>query len=102
MKIRKNDTIMVISGKDKGKKGKVVAVYSKQNSVLVEGVNMKIKHIKKTDQNATKVGRVQVSRPLNISKVMFFDSEKSKPTRLGMKVEGKKLLRISKVSNKAV
>lgn len=93
---------MVISGKDKGKKGKVVAVYSKKGAVLVEGINMKIKHIKKQEQSTTKVGRVQVSRPIDISKVMFFDSENSKVTRLGMKKDGNKLLRISKVSNKVV
>ena len=93
---------MVISGKDKGKKGKVVTVYAKKGEVLVEGINMKVKHVKKQEQKGAQVGRVQVSRPINISKVMFFDSEKSKVSRLGMKKEGKKLLRISKVSNKAV
>jgi large subunit ribosomal protein L24 len=84
MKLRTNDTVVVISGKDKGKKGKVLKIYPKSGKVLVEGVNTKIKHVKAASDDKSKAGRVEVIRNLDISNVMYFDEVKNKGVRLGM------------------
>ncbi len=83
MKLRTNDTVVVISGKDKGKKGKILKIYP-SGKVLVEGVNAKIKHVKAASDDKSKSGRVEVIRTIDISNVMFFDEVKNKGVRLGM------------------
>jgi len=101
MKIRAGDKVKVISGKDKGKVGKVVKVYKDDDRVLVEGVNIVKKHIKPGVANE-KGGIVQIERPVHISNVMYFDEKANKPTRLGMQlVEGAKY-RISRSSGDVV
>jgi large subunit ribosomal protein L24 len=86
MKIKKNDTVKVITGKDKGKEGKVIAVTD--GKVLVEGVNMISKH-SKANQNNPKGGIIHQEAPIDVSNVMYL--HKGKPTRVGFKtVESKK------------
>ena len=84
MKLRTNDTVVVIAGKDKGKKGKILKIYPTSGKVLVEGINAKIKHVKSASDDKSKAGCVEVIRSIVISNVMFFDEVKNKGVRLGM------------------
>lgn len=89
MKIKKNDTVKVITGKDKGKEGKVIAVVD--GKLLVEGVNMVSKHSKASQKNP-KGGIIHQESPIDASNVMYL--HKGKPTRIGFKtIETKKGLK---------
>lgn len=90
MKIRKNDTVLVISGKDKGKKGKIRFAYPVDSRVMVEGVNMIKKHSKARGV-ARQAGIIEREAPVHVSKVMLICNKCNKPTRVGWSViEGKK------------
>ena len=90
MKIRKGDKVKVIYGKDKGREGVVEKVYKKSMKVLVPGINLYKKHVKKSEQ-FPQGGVVEVPRPLHVSKVMLICPKCNKPTRVGYKlVDGKK------------
>lgn len=93
MKIKKGDTIRVLSGKDKGREGKVDRVYRKQKKVLVPTVNIYKKHIKKNEQ-MPQGGVVELPRPLLISRVMLVCPKCKKPTRVGYLIDGEKKHRI--------
>jgi len=98
MKIKKGDKVKVISGKDKGKIGNVVAVVRSTSKVVVEGVNMLTKFEKK--QSETKKGGIRKEEaPIYASKVQIVD-ENGKASRVGFKVEGGKKVRIAKKTNK--
>ena len=88
MKIRKGDTVVVIAGKDKGAKGKVIAAYPRRDKVLVEGVNRMKKHEKiRTTQRGSKTGGIVTQEaPIHISNVQLVDSE-GKPTRIGFRLD---------------
>lgn len=85
LKIKKDDTVRVIAGKDKDKEGKVLSVNVKDSTVVVEGVNMVTKHQKPSQQNQ-QGGIVNKEAPIHISNVMYL--HKGQPTRIGFKVEG--------------
>ena len=85
MKIRKNDTVLVITGKDKGKKGKVRKALPKEDKVVVEGLNM-IKRHSRTKGQAKQAGIIELESPLHISKVMLICSKCSKPARVGLRL----------------
>ena len=97
--VRKNDTVVVISGKDQGKTGEVLKVYPKTGKVLVQGVNIVKKHQKPTAQNQTG-GIIEKENPIHISNIMMCDPKTGKSTRVGHEInkDGKKI-RISKKSN---
>ena len=82
MKIRKNDTVLIIAGKDKGKKGKVRFAYPEDNRILVEGVNFIKKHSRATGQ-ARQAGIIDLEATIHISNVMLLCSKCSHPTRVG-------------------
>jgi len=82
MKIRKNDTVLVIAGKDKGKKGKVRFAYPKKQKVLVEGVNFIKKHSKARGQ-VRQAGIIDLEVPVPISNVMLLCDKCNHPTRIG-------------------
>ena len=84
MKIKKGDTVQVISGPDRGAKGKVIAAYPKQQRVLVEGVNRIRKHtrISTTQRGAKSGGIVTQEASIHVSNVMVVDSD-GRPTRIG-------------------
>ncbi|KXK63649.1 50S ribosomal protein L24 [Micromonospora rosaria] len=88
MKVKKGDTVIVIAGKDKGAKGKVIAAYPRQDKVLVEGVNRVKKHtrISTTQRGAKTGGIVTQEAPIHISNVMVLDSD-GKPTRVGYRID---------------
>ena len=92
MKIRKNDTVLVIAGKEKGKKGKVRFAYPKDQRIIVEGVNFIKRHMKAKGR-VTQAGVIEREAPLHISNVMLLCSRCSKPARVGSKVleDGRKV-----------
>jgi large subunit ribosomal protein L24 len=104
MKIKKGDTVLVIAGKDKGAKGKVIQAYPKTERVLVEGVNRIKKHtrISQTQRGAQTGGIVTQEASIHVSNVMLVDSD-GKPTRVGYKFddEGRKV-RISRRTGKEI
>jgi large subunit ribosomal protein L24 len=87
MKVKKGDTVVVIAGKDKGAKGKVIQAYPERDRVLVEGVNRIKKHtrISQTQRGAQSGGIVTQEAPIHVSNVMVVDSD-GKPTRVGYRV----------------
>ena len=99
LKIKKGDTVKVIAGKDKDKEGKVLAVNVKDNTVIVEGVNMITKHQKPSAANQ-QGGIVNKEAPINVSKVMYL--HKGQPTRIGFKVENGKKVRFAKKTNEVI
>ncbi len=101
MKLKKGDNIIVIAGKDKGKKGKILKIIRDTNRVVVEGVNIFKKHRKARKSNE-KGQIVDVAMSLHTSNVALFDSKSGKPTRLGSKMIGEKKVRISKKSGTEV
>ena len=78
MHIRKDDTVVVITGKDKGKKGKVIKPMPKENKVVVEGVNVQTKHAKQTRTAPAEIKHQE--GPIDVSNVMFYDSKAKAPT----------------------
>ena len=96
-KIKKDDLVQVIIGKDKGKSGKVLSVDTKNNKVLVEGVNMVSKHSKPSMANQ-QGGIIEKEAPIDISNVMYV--HKGKPVRVGFQGEKKDKVRVAKVNGK--
>ena len=94
MKVKKGDTVLVIAGKDKGAKGKVIQAYPTRDRVLVEGVNRIKKHtrVTQTQRGAQSGGIVTQEAPIHVSNVMVVDAD-GKPTRVGKKTtdEGKRV-----------
>jgi large subunit ribosomal protein L24 len=84
MKIRKNDTVLVIAGKDRGKKGKVRKAIPKKDKVIVEGANMIKRHSRAKGQ-ARQAGIIELEAPLDISNVMLICNKCNKPTRVGFR-----------------
>ena len=91
-KIHKDDTVQVIAGKDKGKTGNVVRVVPAKNAVIVSGINIVKKAMKKRSQQ-DQGGIVEIEAPLNISNVAIV-CKKCGPTRIGYKLDGDKKLRV--------
>ena len=84
MKIRKNDTVLVITGKDKGKKGKVRFAYPDEKRIMVEGVNMVKKHAKARGQ-VRQAGIIEREAPISVSGVMLLCAKCNKPARIGFR-----------------
>jgi large subunit ribosomal protein L24 len=104
MKIKKGDTVVVIAGKDKGAKGKVIQAYPDRGKVLVEGVNRIKKHtrISQTQRGAQSGGIVTQEAAIDVSNVMIVGDD-GKPTRVGYKIndDGRKV-RISRRTGKEI
>lgn len=94
MRIRKDDTVIVLAGKDKGKTGKVLKAMPKEGRVIVEGVNVQTKHQKQTQKEAAEIKHQE--GPIDVSNVMYYDSKAKAPTRIGYKIENGKKVRVSK------
>ncbi|MCL6493495.1 MAG: 50S ribosomal protein L24 [Ignavibacterium sp.] len=103
MKIKKNDTVMVIAGNDRGKTGKVLKVFPKESRVIVEGINLRKRHTKPSQRNP-QGGILEKEAPIHISNVMIIDPKTNEPTRIGAKIildektGKKKVARVSKAS----
>ena len=85
MKIRKNDNVVVIAGKDKGKKGKVRFAHPKDQNILVEGVNFVKKHSKARGA-ARQAGIIDLESPIPVSNVMLVCNKCNRPTRVGFEI----------------
>ena len=105
MKVHKGDTVLVIAGKDKGAKGKVIQAFPERNRVLVEGVNRIKKHTANSanERGASSGGIVTQEAPIHVSNVMVVDSDGT-PTRVAIRVdeESGKRVRISKRNGKDI
>ena len=97
MHVKKDDTVKVISGKDKGKTGVVLTALPKKDRVLVEGVNIIKKHTKPNQANP-QGGIVSQEAAIHVSNVMLLDPKSGEPTRVGYKVEDGKKVRVAKKS----
>src|SRR5689334_21840865 len=95
MKLKKGDKVKVIAGKDKGRDGVVDRVYGKSNKVLINGINVYKRHVKKNDQ-LPQGGVVDLPRPIDVAKVMFICPKCGKESKLGYVVEKGKKSRICK------
>jgi large subunit ribosomal protein L24 len=95
MKIKSGDTVLILRGKDRGKKGKVIKVFRKTAKVVVEGFNLVKKHIKPKRQGE-KGKIIEISAPLPVAKVKLICSNCNQPTRVGYKFENNKKFRVCK------
>ena len=100
MKIKKNDTVLVITGKDKGKSGKVLRTIPAENRIVVEGVNIQTRHQKAKQDVPAQI--VKVEGPIDASNVLYYDKKAGKGTRIGYKVENGKKVRVSKASGNVI
>ena len=100
-KIKKGDEVIVITGKDKGKRGTVVKVLE-DNRLVVENVNMAKKHTKPNPQAGVAGGIVEKEAPIQVSNVAIFNPETGKADRVGFKVDGDSKVRIYKSSGEAI
>ena len=98
-RLRKGDTVVVIAGVDRGKTGRLIAVDARHDKVLVEGVNMKWKHVRKSQQNP-QGGRNQREYPVHVSNVAFWDEQAGKGVRLGAATEGSAKHRVARPSGR--
>ena len=100
-RLRKGDTVIVIAGADKGTTGRLLSADRAKGRVLVEGVNMKWKHVRKSQDNP-QGGRTQREYPVDISNVAFYDAEAGKGVRLGATGTGRGKARVMRPTGKAV
>ena len=94
MRIKKDDTVVVITDKDKGKTGKVLRAMPKENKVVVQGVNMQTKHARATRKAPAEIKHME--GPIDASNVMLYDSKTKQGVRVGYKIENGKKVRVSK------
>ena len=95
--IRKDDTVIVLAGSDKGKTGKVLKVLVKDERAIVEGINIVSKSAKPSAKNP-QGGMIKQEAPIHISNLSLIDPKSGKATRVAIKREGKKIIRIAKKS----
>jgi len=93
-RLRKGDEVIVVSGNDKGKRGKVLRVLGERNAVVVEGIRKVKRHVKSQPQRPG--GIIEVEAPINASNVMPIDPQTGKATRVKYKVEDGKKVRVAK------
>jgi large subunit ribosomal protein L24 len=101
-KIRTNDEVVVIAGKDRGKRGKVLRVLTKHDRVVVEGVNTVTRHLKRNPQNPQLGGRVQRAAPIHVSNVMLWSAADGKGVRVKFDGDGRDKKRVAAKSGAAV
>lgn len=101
MKLKKGDNIIITTGKDKGKKGKITKALPKDNKVIIDGLNMFKKHMKPRRQGE-KGSTVSIAMPIHASNVMILDPKSGKPSRIGKKKVGDKFVRIARKSNQEI
>ena len=99
--IRKGDEVIILAGKDKGQKGKVLKVFVKEQKALVEGANMVSKSAKPSAKNP-QGGIIKQEAPIHISNLSLIDPKSGKATRVSIKHEGKNVIRIAKKSGEEI
>lgn len=101
-KIRRDDEVIILAGKDKGKRGKVLSVVAESGRVFVEGINLIKKHQKPVPQLNQAGGIVEKEASIDVSNVAIYNSETGKADRVGFKIEDGKKLRIFKSTGKTI
>ena len=101
MKINKNDQVLIILGKDRGRKSKVIESLPRERRIVVEGINLRKKHIR-PKKSGEKGQIVAMPTPINVSSVKLVCSKCKKATRIGYKIEGGKKYRICKKCKKEI
>lgn len=101
MYLKRNDLVVVISGIHAGKQGRILRVVEEKNQVIVQGINLRYKHLRRSQKNP-QGGRVQKEAPLFASKLQLVDPKTNRPTRVGFRFEGKNKIRYAKKSGEAV
>lgn len=99
-KIKRDDQVIVIAGKDKGKTGRVTKVYPEKRKLIVDGVNVVKRHMKPTQMDEG--GIVEKEMPIDISNVMFYDEDAKKAVRIGYRIENGKKVRFAKQTGKVL
>ena len=100
-KIKKGDTVVVLSGKDKGKTGEVTAAMPKDGKVVVSGVNVAVRHTKPSQTNP-QGGLTRFEAPMHVSKVAIADPKSGKPTRVRFEVQDGKKVRVAVKSGEKI
>lgn len=98
-KLKKGDTVVVLTGKDKGKKGEITTVMPKENKAVVEGINVAIRHTKQSA--GSQGGRMPKAMPIDLSNLALMDKD-GKATRVGFRMEGDKKVRYAKTTGEAI
>jgi large subunit ribosomal protein L24 len=101
MKLKKGDNVIVIAGKDKGKKGKIIRVLPLKNKVVVEDTNV-LKKSQRPKRSNEKGQIINIAMPINSSNVMIIDPKTGKGSRIGKKEVGGKMVRIARKSNQEI
>ncbi|MGV6801933.1 MAG: 50S ribosomal protein L24 [bacterium] len=99
-KLKKGDTVIVLTGKDKGREGEITTVMPKDNKVIVSGINMVKRHTKPSQMSNG--GIISKEAPLHISNVALKDPKSGKPTRVGFKIDGERKVRVAKNSGEVI
>ena len=98
-RVKKDDVVVVIAGRDKGRQGRVLRVLRERDKVVVEGINVMKRHMRPTPQNP-EGGIVEKEMPIHVSNVMLFDTKENKPTRVRYRDDGEgKKVRVSAKSD---
>jgi large subunit ribosomal protein L24 len=98
-KLKKGDTVVVLTGKDKGKQGQISAVMPKDNKAVVDGLNIAIRHTKQSP--SSQGGRIPQAMPIDLSNLAIVDKN-GKPTRVGFRMEGDKKVRYAKSTGEVI
>ncbi|HZN56549.1 MAG TPA: 50S ribosomal protein L24 [Planctomycetota bacterium] len=101
MRLKRNDLVVVISGTLRGKQGRVLRILRDDDKVIVQGLNLRFKHLRRSQKNP-QGGRVQKEAPLPLSKVQLVDPKTNQPTRVGYRWEGDTKIRYAKKSGEPV
>ncbi len=100
MRIKKDDMVIVISGKDKGKTGKVLRAIPKEHRVVVEGVNIQTKHQKQTQKERAEIKHVE--GPIDVSNVMYYDDKAKEPVKIGYDFKDGRKVRVNKKTGNVI
>ncbi len=98
-KLKKDDTVVVLTGKDKGKQGKILSVSPSTGKAVVDGINIAIRHVKASQNDQG--GRQPKAMPIQLSNLALVDA-KGKPTRVGFKMDGDKKVRFAKTTGDVI
>ena len=99
-KLRKGDQVIVLAGKDKGRKGEIIRVIPKENKAVVSGVNVAIRHQRQTAQGQG--GRIAKELPMDLSNLAFVDPKTGEATRVGFRIENGQKVRYAKKSGETI
>ena len=101
MYLKRNDLVVVISGVHSGRQGRVLRVLKDTHQVLVQGVNLRYKHLRRSQKNP-QGGRIRKEAPLHVSKVQLVDPKTNQPTRVGFRTDGGRKVRYARRSGEPV